>query len=422
MFFRIPELPTYLNMIQRAQEYGVFIVSGSLIGLVALFFGPAGVRRWQKRGWPLPHTLKSLRWPLVSLLLPSLAMLVLPMYPNYWDLESAWNVSYLLQYYQIGMVFWLLGLSIKNPELRSLYSRFHGRLSRQLNAKLSFVLQIAVGLWFILWAADHLFFHFESPLPYRLMFIVSASVFLMVLIELYEHRYFKQQALLEPAALHVLAQIARAGVFILAGLITLQALEVPLSGLLTFGGMGTIIIGLAGKELLSNYMSSFMIFFERPFVVGEQIRPLGRDWEGVVESIGWRSCAIRLQEGELMYLPNHFFTANPILNLTRMNARRIELTFVIAERPIETLLKFVQALQATLESHPDLVTDKYRAARFHSLALEGPKFQIVCYSATSAWEHYSKIKQDVLFRVLKVIQEHDVDLYAPSLHIPESSH
>ena len=44
-----------------------------------------------------------------------------------------------------------------------------------------------------------------------------------------------------------------------------------LSGLLTFGGIGGIAIGMAGKDILSNLFSGIMLYFDRPFKIGDWV-------------------------------------------------------------------------------------------------------------------------------------------------------
>lgn len=40
-----------------------------------------------------------------------------------------------------------------------------------------------------------------------------------------------------------------------------------LSGLLTFGGIGGLAVGMAGKDILSNFFSGIMLYFDRPLVL-----------------------------------------------------------------------------------------------------------------------------------------------------------
>ncbi|XPE44480.1 hypothetical protein ACNKHV_11265 [Shigella flexneri] len=42
--------------------------------------------------------------------------------------------------------------------------------------------------------------------------------------------------------------------------------------MLTFGGIGGLAVGMAGKDILSNFFSGIMLFFDRPFGIRYSIR------------------------------------------------------------------------------------------------------------------------------------------------------
>ncbi len=56
-----------------------------------------------------------------------------------------------------------------------------------------------------------------------------------------------------------------------------------LSGLLTFGGIGGLAVGIAGKDILSNFFSGIMLYFDRPFSIGDWIRSPDRNIEKYVQ-------------------------------------------------------------------------------------------------------------------------------------------
>jgi MscS family membrane protein len=45
-----------------------------------------------------------------------------------------------------------------------------------------------------------------------------------------------------------------------------------ISGLLTFGGVGGIVMGFAAKDMLSNIFGGLMLQMDRPFSTGDWIR------------------------------------------------------------------------------------------------------------------------------------------------------
>ncbi|KAL0342996.1 UNVERIFIED_CONTAM: Mechanosensitive ion channel protein 2, chloroplastic, partial [Sesamum angustifolium] len=63
---------------------------------------------------------------------------------------------------------------------------------------------------------------------------------------------------------------------------------------LTAGGLGTVLLTLAGREIFTNFLSSAMIHATRPFVVNEWIQTKieGYEVSGTVEHVGWWSPTI----------------------------------------------------------------------------------------------------------------------------------
>jgi MscS family membrane protein len=83
-----------------------------------------------------------------------------------------------------------------------------------------------------------------------------------------------------------------------------------ISGLLTFGGVGGIVMGFAAKDMLSNIFGGLMLQMDRPFSTGDWIR--SSQFEGTVEKIGWRMTRIRTFSKNPIYIPNSIFASIPI--------------------------------------------------------------------------------------------------------------
>ncbi len=67
-------------------------------------------------------------------------------------------------------------------------------------------------------------------------------------------------------------------------------------------GIGGLAVALAAKEPLTNLISTFIILFDKPFRVGQRIILQGYD--GMVESVGYRSTKVRTWDGYLVSIPN----------------------------------------------------------------------------------------------------------------------
>ncbi len=87
--------------------------------------------------------------------------------------------------------------------------------------------------------------------------------------------------------------------------------------LITALGVGSLAIGLAAKETLSNMISGFTLIIDRNLHTGDRIEIDGAG--GDVAEIGLRSTQIRTAEGHLMIVPNSEMVNKKILNLSMPN-------------------------------------------------------------------------------------------------------
>ncbi len=80
-------------------------------------------------------------------------------------------------------------------------------------------------------------------------------------------------------------------------------------------------LALATKESLENLIASFIIFFDKPFTVGDTLKV--NSLTGVVEKIGLRSTRIRTEEKTYISVPNKQMVDSIIDNLSLRTQRRV---------------------------------------------------------------------------------------------------
>lgn len=51
----------------------------------------------------------------------------------------------------------------------------------------------------------------------------------------------------------------------------MASIGVQVSSFLTIGGFGSLVIGLAGKEILENMFNGFLIISSNAFKIGEEV-------------------------------------------------------------------------------------------------------------------------------------------------------
>lgn len=112
-----------------------------------------------------------------------------------------------------------------------------------------------------------------------------------------------------------------------------------IASVLTLLGLGSIAIGLAAQETISNMIAGFVIMFDRPFKVGNRIKlPSGE--EGDIFEMGIRSTKILDFDNNLVIIPNAELMKARIVNFAYPEeSTRIVIDFSV---PFETNIENVK--------------------------------------------------------------------------------
>ncbi|KAF8115803.1 hypothetical protein N665_0025s0251 [Sinapis alba] len=188
---------------------------------------------------------------------------------------------------------------------------------------------------------------------------------------------------------------------------------------LTAGGLGTVLITLAGREILTNFLSSVMIHATRPFVLNEWIQTKieGYEVSGTVEHVGWWSpTIIRGEDREAIHIPNHKFTVNVVRNLTQKTHWRIKTHLAISHLDVNKINNIVADMRKVLAKNPQV--EQQRLHRRIFLENVNPENQalvilISCFVKTSHFEEYLCVKEAILLDLLRVISHHRARLATP---------
>jgi small-conductance mechanosensitive channel len=85
-------------------------------------------------------------------------------------------------------------------------------------------------------------------------------------------------------------------------------------------GVGGIAIALAAQNILGDLFSYFVIFFDKPFEVGDFV-VVGNE-QGAIEKIGVKTVHVRSISGEQLIMPNSELVKATIKNFKRLEKRR----------------------------------------------------------------------------------------------------
>lgn len=223
-----------------------------------------------------------------------------------------------------------------------------------------------------------------------------------------------EESPIDQSTIHALGKLMRLAVIITAALVALQTLGYSISGVLAFGGIGGIAVGFAAKDLLANFFGGLMVYLDRPFAIGDWIRSPDQDIEGTVEYIGWRQTRIRTFDKRPLYVPNSTFTHISVENPSRMSHRRIKETIGIRYDDAAVLAKIVSDVEQMLQQHNEIDTTQTLMVNVNAFGESSLDFFIYCFTKTTNWQYYHTVKQDVLIKILDIIDQHGAEVAFPT--------
>jgi small-conductance mechanosensitive channel len=122
---------------------------------------------------------------------------------------------------------------------------------------------------------------------------------------------------------HILAQLTLWSIIVIGTITALQRFFNVTAFLAGLGILG-FTVGFALQDVMKNFASGIILLLQQPFNVGESIGVKGFD--GTVTEIDLRATEMRATDGRVIILPNADVLSNPIINYSRANQRRVDLT------------------------------------------------------------------------------------------------
>jgi MscS family membrane protein len=197
------------------------------------------------------------------------------------------------------------------------------------------------------------------------------------------------------------------GIFIFMG----SVFKVDIGALIAGLGIGGLALALAAKESLENLLASFVIFFDKPFVIGDLVTVNGIT--GSIEKIGFRSTRIRTLEKSYLTLPNRLMIDNVLDNLSMRTFRRVSFNIGVMYGTSEEQLKHVVTdIQRFIDEHPHTNQDgEIHFMEFGSSSLD---IMVLYFIDTMDYRMFLQIKEEINFEIMRIVQHHGADFAFPT--------
>ncbi len=224
-------------------------------------------------------------------------------------------------------------------------------------------------------------------------------------------------------------------------LVILHFLGVNLTAVLSGLGIGGLAVALAAKDTLSNFFGTISILISNTFSQGDWIVVDGK--EGTVVEIGLRVTTIRTFDNALIAIPNAVLANSDVKNWNkRVFGRRIKMKIGVKyDSKKEDIQNAVYEIREMLKNHPDIATQKNSinlgSKKQSKLVSKADEFGVkktllvyldefadssinilvYCFSKSVMWEDWLRTKEDVMYKIMDILKQNNLDFAFPSLSI-----
>lgn len=178
-----------------------------------------------------------------------------------------------------------------------------------------------------------------------------------------------------------------------------------ISSLITGLSIVTAAVALATRESLENLIASFIIFFDKPFTLGDLVKVEGVT--GTVEKIGLRSTRIRTEQKTFLTMPNKKMVDSILDNLSLRTQRKAEIRLELnvkttAKQVDELIVKIEMLLQQQEEIETSTVV-------LNELGSKSIIIHVDYFTQTIEFARFQEIKQSINLNILRMMEGLEIE-------------
>ncbi|XOU94852.1 MAG: mechanosensitive ion channel family protein [Candidatus Kerfeldbacteria bacterium] len=193
-------------------------------------------------------------------------------------------------------------------------------------------------------------------------------------------------------------------------LMILSNLGIDITSLIAGLGIGGIAIAFALQNILSDLFSSFSIYFDKPFVVGDFIIVGGKS--GTVKKIGIKSTRIRALQGEEVVISNNELTSSQIQNFKKMERRRVVFSIgVLYETSTEKMKMVPEIIKKIFESVDGIDLDRVHFNEFGDFSLG---FEIAYFVQSPDFVKNMDVRHEINLKIKDEFEKVGIEMAFPT--------
>jgi len=201
-----------------------------------------------------------------------------------------------------------------------------------------------------------------------------------------------------------------AALWIGALLFVLDNLGVNVTAAVAGLGIGGLAVAMAAQSIFKDLFSSFVIFMDKPFKVGDFI--IVGDMMGVVDHIGIKTTRIRSLTGEMLIFSNSDLTSSRIRNYKDIQRRPVAYAFgVTYETPYDKVKAIPDMVREIFAADENAELDRVHFKAYGDFALQ---FELVYYVLSGDYAVYMDSQQKFNLALMKRFQDEGIEFAYPT--------
>ncbi len=198
----------------------------------------------------------------------------------------------------------------------------------------------------------------------------------------------------------------------LGAIFVLQELQFDVAALIASLGVVGIGISLASQDTVGNMFGFAAIVSDNPFKVGDFIRT--PTVTGIVEAVGVRATRVRQLDQALVTVPNNLLTNAVVVNLSRMEKRRLDLTLSFTYSTTSQQMRaLLDGIRELLQNQDDIDADSVMA-HFVDMSASSLDVRVICQVLNPDFRQFTARKEALLLEIMGIAEGLGAEFAFPS--------
>ncbi len=193
-------------------------------------------------------------------------------------------------------------------------------------------------------------------------------------------------------------------------LLVMDNLGVNITAFVASLGIGGIAVALAVQNILADMFSSFSIYFDKPFEVGDYI--VVEPHRGTVLKIGLKTTRIQSLDGEEIVISNKELTETRVQNFKKLKRRRVSFNIGITyETPMAKVKKVNGIVESIFKKVKNTELDRVHFHEFGDFSLN---YTIVYHVDSNEYAVYMDAQQEINLALFEAFAKEGIEFAYPT--------